>query len=139
MNRDGQSHLALIILAVRDLKRSLEFYRQVFGWPLLVDSPPYKEFQMPSGQRLGIYFHEGFGRNTGQPPTLAPAGETTGTELYFYATDPPALMAKLQTAGARLLSAMARRPWNDEAAYYADPDGHILVVAQAASPLAPAG
>lgn len=134
MNLAGQSHLAVIILAVRDLQRSLEFYRQVFGWPLLVDALPYKEFQMPSGQRLGIYSHEGFGHNTGHPPTLVPAGETTGTELYFYETDPPALMARLQTAGARLLSAMALRPWNDEAAYFADPDGHILVVARAASP-----
>lgn len=55
MNLAGRSHLALIILAGRDLQRSSEFYSQVFEWPILVDAPSYKEFQMPSGQRLGIY------------------------------------------------------------------------------------
>jgi len=36
----------------------------------------------------------------------------------------------LEAAGARLLSAAAPRDWGDEAAYFADPDGNVLVVAR---------
>ncbi len=121
--------LNLIILAVRDLERAWAFYRQVFEWEILVNAPTYKEFRMKSRQRLGLYHHEGFGRNTGQTAALPPEGQTSATELYFYAEDPPVLMARLKEAGARLLSPMSRRAWNDEAAYFVDPDGNVLVIA----------
>ncbi len=37
---------------------------------------------------------------------------------------------ELETAGARCLSPRAVRPWGDEAAYYADPDGNVIAVAK---------
>ena len=40
---------------------------------------------------------------------------------------------RLVRAGARELSPLAVRPWGDEAAYFADPSGNVLVVARAAS------
>jgi ribosomal-protein-alanine N-acetyltransferase len=135
MKLDAQ--LSLIILAVRDLPRALDFYRRCFEWPLVVDAPLYKEFRMPSGQRLGLYFHEGFGRNTGQPATLVPADAIGATELYFHVADAAPLTARLLAAGARLLSPMSRRPWNEDAAYFADLDGNVLVVAIAVSEAPP--
>jgi uncharacterized glyoxalase superfamily protein PhnB len=60
-----------------------------------------------------------------------PAGELSTTELYFYADDGDAAAAALVAAGARCLSPLAPRPWGDEAAYFADPSGNVLVVARA--------
>lgn len=121
---------ALIILAVSDLPRAVRFYRSAFGWPQEVDVPVYAEFAMPGDQRLGLYERGAFGRNTGQTPDATPDGALTGTELYFYPADLPAAIVRLEASGARMLSKLTKRDWGDEAAYFADPDGNVLVMAR---------
>ena len=120
----------LTILAVGDLARSRAFYRDAFGWALPVDVPAYAEFELPGGMRLGLYQREGFARNTGQAPAVTPLGAISATEIYLHVDDLPAAVGKLEAAGARVLSPLAKRDWGDEAAYYADPDGNALVVAK---------
>lgn len=119
----------LTILAVRDLRRATEFYRCAFGWPLQVEVPVYVEFRLSGGQRLGLYERAGFARNTGHAPAMAPEGSTTGTEIYLHCADLDRAEDALRRAGARLLSPRALREWGEEAAYYADPDGNVVVVA----------
>lgn len=120
---------ALTILAVGDLPRAVRFYAG-FGWRRGVDTPVYVEFAMPGGQRLGLYQRESFGKNTGQVPAQISAKDLAPTELYFYATDVEAAVATLRKAGARELDPLRRRDWGDEAAYFADPDGNVIVVAR---------
>ncbi len=122
--------LVLTILAVGDLPLSVRFYREAFGWTQVVDVPVYAEFLLPNGQRLGLYNREAFGLNMGQVPAKLPQGELAPTELYFYTDNLVEAIAGLETAGARLLSQLAVRNWGDEAAYYADPDGNVLVIAR---------
>lgn len=119
----------LTILAVTDLAKSVEFYRTAFGWPTEVEVPVYVEFKLPGGNFLGVYVRESFGGNTGQVPFAVPEGELAGTELYFRVDDLEAAVERLEAAGARLLSEARPRDWGDTAAYYADPDGNVLVVA----------
>lgn len=120
----------LTILAVEDLPRSVAFYRRAFGWPQVVDVPVYAEFELPGGQRIGLYERTSFGHNTGQVPARVAAGALAPTELYFHADDLEAALARLRDAGARVLSALAPRDWGDDAAYFADPDGNVLVIAR---------
>ncbi len=120
----------LTILAVEDLPRAVTFYRGAFGWEHLVDVPVYAEFALPGGMRLGLYERKGFGRNTGQTPARIAAGEIVPTELYFHVEDLQAAIDRLTGAGARCLSPLAARDWGDEAAYFSDPDGNVLVVAR---------
>jgi catechol 2,3-dioxygenase-like lactoylglutathione lyase family enzyme len=121
---------ALTILAVSDLPRSAAFYAAAFGWPRVVEAPVYVEHALPEGMRLGLYQREGFGRNTGQVPAQIAAGELAPTELYFYPDDLSEAMARLEAVGARKLGDLAARDWGDEAAYFADPDGNVLVLAR---------
>jgi catechol 2,3-dioxygenase-like lactoylglutathione lyase family enzyme len=124
-------HHVLTILAVEDLARSAAFYESGFGWRRIVDAPVYVEFEVPGGMRLGLYERHGFGRNVGQVPSQAPPGDLAPTELYFY-TSPDELDVAIQRitgAGARLLSARTARDWGDEATYFADPDGNVIVLA----------
>ena len=130
--RPAVSHV-LTILAVEELQPSVEFYRAAFGWDVEVETPVYVELRVPGGQRIGLYQREGFGRNTGQVPTKIPAGELAPCELYFFAEDLDAAMAQLTRAGARELSPRSLRPWGDEAAYFADPTGNVLVLARRAA------
>lgn len=120
----------LTILAVRDLARSTAFYRAAFNWPVTVEVPVYVEFDLPRGQRLGLYQREAFAANTGRVPQQVEEGELTATELYFHFHDLDAVEERIESAGARKLSERALRDWGDEAAYYADPDGNVLVVAR---------
>ncbi len=121
----------LTILAVGDLDRSRRFYEEAFGWPLRVEAPVYVEFALPDGRGLGLYKREHFAANTGVQPAGGPGGgATTGTEIYFHCADLPGAIDRLKGAGARLLSPLAARDWGDEAAYFADPDGNVLVLAR---------
>jgi predicted enzyme related to lactoylglutathione lyase len=123
--------LVLTILAARDLPRMVSFYRAAFGWTQTVDVPVYAELAMPNGQRLGIYAQAGFAANTGVPPAEpAPPGATTRTELYLHSDDVESWITRAEAAGARLLSALAPRPWGDTAAYFADPEGNVVVLAK---------
>jgi len=119
----------LTILAVADLERSLEFYTSAFGWPVRVTVPVYVEFELPDGNGLGLYRREAFAANTGQEPHAVPAAATTGTEIYLRCDDLDASAQRVEAAGARILSPAAPRDWGDVAAYFADPDGNVLVLA----------
>jgi predicted enzyme related to lactoylglutathione lyase len=121
---------ALTIFAVSDLERCHRFYREAFGWPARVQVAAYVELELPDGRGLGLYRRDAFAGNTGRPPGQLAPGELTGTELYLLCADLDRAIARLETAGARALSRRAARPWGDEAAYFADPEGNVLVVAR---------
>lgn len=95
-----------------------------------MDVPVYVEFTLPGGQRLGVYQREAFSRNTGVMPQPSVQGATTGTEIYLSCEDLAEAAARLLGAGARELSPAAPRPWGEEVAYYADPDGNVLALAR---------
>lgn len=120
----------LTILAVEDLQVHVEFYRAAFLWEPTVETPVYVEFQLKNGQRIGLYQREGFARNTGIVPAVIPPGHIGPTELYFYVEDLDASIDRINRAGATELSSLAPRVWGDEAAYYSDPSGNVLVLAR---------
>jgi catechol 2,3-dioxygenase-like lactoylglutathione lyase family enzyme len=120
----------LTILAVDDLERAERFYAGAFDWRVTVSAPPYRELELPGGQRLGLYRRPGFERNTGAASLPRPSSGTTSTELYLHVDDVAQASARLLAAGARCLSPSAPRDWGDEAAYFADPDGNVVVVAR---------
>ena len=120
----------LTILAVDDAQASAAFYSAAFGWTPAVTTQIYVEFTIAGGQRIGLYEREGFARNTGQLPAKIAAGALAPTELYFHTDDIHAAITRIERAGARELSPLGRRPWGDEAAYFADPTGNVLVLAR---------
>lgn len=125
------SRLALVILAVSDLARSRRFYVEAFGWPVVVDVPVYVEFELPSATRVGLYDQTAFVRNTSRSlSAAATGGETSRAELYFFPDNLDQTIEKVKRAGGILLSALARREWGDDTAYFADPDGNVLALAR---------
>lgn len=124
---------ALTILAVADLTRSVQFYREAFGWPITVEVPVYVELALPDERRLGLYDRQAFAANTGLLPTPVAKDQITGTEIYLHCDPLQPAIDRLEALGARRLSAVSPRPWGDEAAYYADPDGNVVVVARPVS------
>ncbi len=126
----SQPKHVLTILAVGDLQRAARFYTQALGWQQTVNVPVYVEFEAQGGMRIGLYEREAFGRNTGRVPLRVPAGEHTPTELYFHVEELELAIQRMLSAGAQVLSEKSPREWGDEAAYFADPDGNVLVLAR---------
>ena len=120
----------LTILAAEDAAAAAAFWTAAFGFEHAVDVPGYVELAVPGGMRLGLYARGGFARNTGQSPVATPRGALAPVELYFQVEDLAAACARLRAAGARELSPPAPRDWGDEAAYFADPEGNVVVVAR---------
>lgn len=120
----------LTILAVEDLPRATSFYAQGFGWAQVVDEPAYVEFVLPGGMRLGLYERTAFASNVGRAPARIAAGQIAPTELYLHADQIHTSIDRLKSIGARELSPLERRDWGDEAAYFADPDGNVVVLAR---------
>jgi lactoylglutathione lyase len=121
---------AITILAVEDLARSVAFYEAAFGWPRSVTAPSYVELELPNGMRFGLYARDGWAKNVGRSPEKIPEGKISATELYFYTDDLTSAIERMRRSGATELSARAPRSWGDEAAYFGDPDGNVLVVAK---------
>jgi len=118
------------IFAVGDLAYATAYYRDVFAWPVQTDTPTFVELALGDGSSLGLYVRDGFAKNIGKAPATLSYGDLTGTELYLVFDDPTPYLERLKARGARVLSPWSARPWGDEAAYFADPDGNVLAVAR---------
>lgn len=117
-----------MILAVRDLAAMATFYRAVLGWRQVVDVAVYVELAADDGMRLGLYAEDHFAQNVGLHPP-ATAG-LTRTELYLHCDQLVAAIERARAAGARQLSPLGPRSWGDEAAYFSDPEGNVVVLAR---------
>ena len=129
-DKTQKSRLIMTVLAVRDLKRATRFYKEVFAWTVNLELPVVVKFETPNGHELMLYQREAFGNNTNQMPEILSSGNISGTELYIHVTDLSETILRLKALKAHELSGRAVRPWGDEVAYYADPDGNVLAVAQ---------
>jgi len=119
----------LLVFACEDVARLRKFYVSVFGWRAIVDVPGYVELDVSTELSVGLYVRGGFARNTGEAPAPRPSYGTTASEIYLRVDDVRGALARLLSAGGRLLSAAAPRDWGDEAAYVADPEGNVVAVA----------
>lgn len=122
--------LDMVILAVDNLRKAASFYDAAFRWPRRIDLPTLVEFELPDGRGLAVFQRENFANNTGRLPPQPES--TTATELYFRCDDLDACINRLIGAGAQPLAEKQLKPWGDEAAYFADPDGNVIVVAHKA-------
>ncbi len=117
------------ILAVENLERSIAFYTTAFEWSLRIQGRQYAEFELPGGLGLALCTQDGFAKVTGRHPEFC-KGAVSPVQVYLRSDDLPRSVARLHAAGAKPLSKAADRDWGEEAAYFADPDGHVLVVSR---------
>lgn len=129
----SKTSLALTILYVEDLGRAARLYDEVFRWPKSVDVPVYVEYLVNDGARLGLMAQSNTRHFLGDVlGALRPTDGCPRVEVYLRVEDLEGAIERLAATGVRCTSPRARRTWGDEAAYYLDHDGHVLVVARAA-------
>lgn len=121
-----------IILYVADQQRSRDFYALLLDRIPVLDLPGMTEFDL-GGCKLGLMPEQGIARII--VPVLAHPSSANGIprcELYLEVDDVMRGCARAQKAGAKLVSPLTDRDWGDRVAYYADPDGHVIAIAQPA-------
>jgi lactoylglutathione lyase len=117
--------LGYVILFVRDLERSVAFYRDVIGLPFKLQGDGYVEFAT-QGARFGLYDRNRLGELTGQgtdPP------DHPGGEVVFLVEDVDAEAERLRAAGATILRGPVDRAWGHRTLHLEDPDGFVVELA----------
>ncbi len=114
----------IFVLYVRDPERSRAFYESALGLKPTLVADGYCELECGSAV-LGLI-------NEGAAKILAgaPAGHGLRAELYLRLDDVDEAVRRLVKAGARCTSPISDRDWGDRAAYFEDPDGHLVAVAR---------
>ena len=124
-----QPRMNMITLGVRDLARSVKFYRDGLGLPMSSSSSDQIAFFRLRGTILGIYGWDALAEDA----TVPSAGE--GFRGFAIAhnvpsrEDVPRLLAEAEAAGARLIKPAQDVFWGGHSGYFADPDGHLWEVA----------
>lgn len=114
-----------VILYVRDLDRSISFYRDVIGLPFKFSESGYAEFAT-QGTKFALFervrLPQLIGREAGE-------GEAT-MEVAFLVDDVDGDAERLRVAGVTELSGPVDRPWGQRTFHFLDPDGHVVELAQ---------
>ena len=121
-----------VIFAVSDLARSLEFWERAFDWPRneWIDYANYVQLEPPGGGSLGLYERDGYAGLVGAEPAPIPEGRVSPAYLYVRVEDVEEAARRIEAAGGRRLTDLAERSWGETAAWFADPDGNVVAVAE---------
>lgn len=122
--------ISIVTLGVRDLQRSVAFYRDGLGWPLSTSkSDDDIAFFRTGGIVLALYGHDALAEDA----TVAP--ESSGFRGVTLAQNAPsrgavdAAFAAAEAAGATIIKRPREVFWGGYSGYFADPDGHLWEVA----------
>jgi lactoylglutathione lyase len=117
-----------VVLVVSDIDRSLRFYVDLLGLPFGHRSGGFA--QLATGAtRVALYDRAEMGVMLGRV-VARPSRDAPGFELGFKVDDVDAAYDELVAGGAEPVTRPTTRPWGQRTAYVADPDGHLVELAQ---------
>ncbi len=135
-----EPHIDVITLAVSDLERSLEFYRDGLGLESsgligteyvgdeLTPAGAAAMFKLASGLMLMLYPRSELAKDANIALGPAHSGEFSIGHLVADRADVDALLARAEEAGATLTDRPHERPWGIYSGYFRDLDGHLWEV-----------
>ena len=123
-----EPHVSIIALGVRDFGRSLAFYRDGLGWPVVSEGDDIAFFRT-GGVVLSLYPRHLLAEDAGVP---AEGSGFPGFTLAHNVASKAVVDRVLGTAvaaGARLVKPAVDVFWGGYSGYFADPDGFLWEVA----------
>jgi predicted enzyme related to lactoylglutathione lyase len=119
------------ILYVADQEKSKLFYSMGLGLKPALDVSGMTEFELGENCKLGLMPEKGINKIlSGKTADPSSGNGIPRCELYFKYEDLQPIYQQFINAGAKLVSPPLHRDWGDTVAYLADPDGHIVALAQ---------
>ncbi len=123
-----EPRLSLVTLGVSDLERSIRFYVDVVGLPLL-ESPQGVAFFELGRTWLSLFPRTDLAADAG----VSPEGSGfPGFTLAHNVAAPEAvdaLLAEIEARGGRIVKPAQQAEWGGRTGYFADPDGFLWEVA----------
>lgn len=118
----------MVSLAVKDLEKSINFYRNGLELPM-IDSPPTVAFFDLNGTWLGLCERSALANDA----TVSSKGSGySGFNLCHNVTtegEVEVRMAEALAAGATEIKSPQKAHWGGYHGYFADPDGHLWEIA----------
>lgn len=119
------------ILYVTDQKKSRDFYSHILGKEPSLDVSGMTEYELAENTKLGLMPASGIKKIfNGKIPDPDGANGIPRCEIYLLTDDAKPYCARANEIGAAEISPLLKRDWGDKAAYYSDPDGHIIAFAE---------
>lgn len=123
-------HQTLIILYVESQQLSTAFYEGIFRQKANLKVPGMTEFLISDTCKIGLMPNNGIAKILGNSTPHPQTGMgIPRCELYLYVKNLPEEYDNALKNGAKLVSPISERSWNDTACYFSDPDGHIIAFA----------
>ena len=122
--------ITAVMLGVRDLSRSKEFYGEGLGCKIDKDYPNFVSFDLGDGSSsLALYEWEAAAQDAGVPPE---GSGFRGTSFHFIVPSTEAVDEVLKRAAGAdgtIVTEAEASQWGGYFGYFSDPDGHLWKVA----------
>ncbi len=127
----------MITLGVRNLERSLAFYRDGLSLesPGIIGTEFERDettpggaaamFELEGGLTLALYSRTDLAKDANLEFDESVTGEFSIGHLVASKNEVDALLAQAEAAGATLTDEPHERPWGIYSGYFRDPDGHL--------------
>ena len=124
--------ITTIMLGVKDLARSKQFYGEGLGCAIKQDYPNFVSFNLGEGSSsLAFYQREAAAQDAG----VSSEGSGFRGVSFHYIVQSSAevdeVMDKAVAAGGSVVKAAASAQWGGYGGYFSDPDGYLWKVASA--------
>ncbi|HEY3921043.1 MAG TPA: VOC family protein [Gaiellaceae bacterium] len=132
-----EPRINVVTLSVRDLERSLAFYREGLGlsspgvtgtkYPATDKDAPgdVAMFELEDGLILALYPRTALAKDSNVDPGDARSGEFSLGQIVPSKDDVDAVLAQAERAGGTITEPPRERPWGIYSGYFRDPDGHL--------------
>ena len=129
-----QAHISVITLAVEDLQRALDFYRDGLG--LVTEGIIGQEFEqgavvffeLQAGLKLALWSKQSLQQDTGLTGTASSAAQITLGHNVHSPLEVDQVLKQAQNAGAKILKPAQSTFYGGYAGYFQDLDGHVWEV-----------
>ena len=120
--------VATITLFVEDVPTTKQFYREVFGLPVVFEDDDSAVFRF--GAMLVNLLRAGAAGELVEPVPVGDADAGVRFQLTLEVDDVDATCADLRARGVELLNGPIDRPWGVRTATFRDPAGHVWEIAK---------
>ena len=129
-----QAHISVITLAVEDLQRALDFYRDGLG--LVTEGIIGQEFEpgavvffeLQAGLKLALWSKQSLQQDTGLTGTASSAAQITLGHNVHSPLEVDQVLKQAKNVGAKILKPAQSTFYGGYAGYFQDLDGHIWEV-----------
>ncbi|MGY0004835.1 VOC family protein [Micromonospora sp. I033] len=120
-----KANVSSILLGVRDLTRSKQFYTEGLGWKIKDDYGVSVFFESDGGSLVGFYGRDGLADQVGTSPEGSGFSGLVLTYVVRSEARVDEIIAEAEKAGAQILKPAGALPWGGYGGSFADPDGYI--------------